>query len=1097
MTTPSDHQVRQQALDVKHSFIVKAPAGSGKTTLLVKRYLNLLATVNNPEEIIAITFTRKAASEMIERVLSALGSVATSSTNKTIDEQLTQLASKALRRDQRQQWQLLRNPGRIRIQTIDAYSNRLVRQMPWSAGFGAAPSVVTDDVVSLYQRAARQTVTNALSTQKTKPIMQRLLLSVDNDFSRLCSLIVSMLMHRDQWQTLAVGTLADSSARQQLEQNWAKTVKHILRACDDKLPDNIRSDLWACARYSAQTLSSQGSSSPICVLADIENFPQVKVEHIQYWQALARLLLTSSGTIRKKVDVNAGFPTKANGGDEALKTTFKAVLESLDGSGIENELPTLLTLPDSAYSDEEWQLLMSLVEILKLAIAQLKLIFQDHGICDHIEIATRANLSLGDVDRPTDLSLRLDYQIKHILVDEFQDTSHTQMELFRLLTAGWQSGDGKTAFFVGDPMQSIYRFRQADVGIFINTFNNGLENVQLQPLELSENFRSSAVVVDWVNDTFSTVFPCHDDKQTCAVKYSPSKAFNGKSSEHDQVSVHLTDRYSEAGSVCQLIKHLNHSGSAKQQIAVLVRSRTHLNEIVKALQKENLPYQGIKLQRLSAQSCIQDILALTLALTHFADRLSWLAILRAPWCGLDLAALTHIASRADEKTIWQVIQDPPTPLCADSVRRLNRLVSIIKPLVDKVGREPVHFLVANAWQALGGADVTTCAEHASIKTFIELLAQQQWAGEISDVNELKRNVDELWATSLSGESNLQLMTIHMAKGLEFDTVILPGLFKKPAIDEVKLLIWNQFSASDSSASLLVSPIKVRNKDSRRYDFIRTLDKNIQSEESKRLFYVACTRAKSQLHLFVSADADAQSLQRTIKALHPTQLDTSARTPIQESSEPIQSIIYHRLPLDYSPPKRRQRLTQIQHSLPSDSIIEYQWAGVSAVHIGTLIHEVIYKIAERNLKPGEQDIKLWKSRLASLGVDDEQLEKAIQLIKLAVKNIYGDDRAKWVLRPSHQQVKNEWAISRVNAGALENIIIDRTFIDEDGIRWIIDYKTSTHEGGNIEGFLDNEQNRYCSQLENYASIIRSGESNPIRLGLYFPLLKAWREWEYGG
>src|SRR5581483_107293 len=113
---------------------------------------------------------------------------------------------------------------------------------------------------------------------------------------------------------------------------------------------------------------------------------------------------------------------------------------------------------------------------------------------------------------------------------------------------------------------------------------------------------------------------------------------------------------------------------------------------------------------------------------------------------------------------------------------------------------------------------------------------------------------------------------------------------------------------------------------------------------------------------------------------------------------------------------------------------------------------------------------------------------------ALRNTLADERGRWLLR-DHPQARNELAIATLDAGVVREYRIDRTFVDESGARWIVDYKTSTHEGGGLEAFLDREVERYRAQLESYARLLRNLERRPIKLGLYFPLLKAWRSWDF--
>ena len=218
--------------------------------------------------------------------------------------------------------------------------------------------------------------------------------------------------------------------------------------------------------------------------------------------------------------------------------------------------------------------------MLTLAVAELQLVFRERGRVDFAELAIRASEALGRVDAPEDLALALGHRIQHFLVDEFQDTSHTQFELIEKLTAGWEPGDGRTLFLVGDPMQSIYRFRQADVSLFLKARLEGIGAIQLEPLTLSVNFRSRPGLVEWVNRTFESILPASDDLESGAVAYSPSVP-GPTVVEMRSIGVHALRRThgDEADRVIELI-----GAPGDGSTAVLVRSRAHLVEIVSALE---------------------------------------------------------------------------------------------------------------------------------------------------------------------------------------------------------------------------------------------------------------------------------------------------------------------------------------------------------------------------------------------------------------------------------------------------------------------------------------------------------------------------------
>ena len=139
-------------------------------------------------------------------------------------------------------------------------------------------------------------------------------------------------------------------------------------------------------------------------------------------------------------------------------------------------------------------------------------------------------------------------------------------------------------------------------------------------------------------------------------------------------------------------------------------------------------------------------------------------------------------------------------------------------------------------------------------------------------------------------------------------------------------------------------------------------------------------------------------------------------------------------------------------------------------------------------------RYWHQRLAALGVAATERSGAVARLQAAVTRVLRDPRAAWLFDPAHQEAQNEYAVSVLEAGQVRYLRIDRTFVAE-GVRWIVDFKTSTHEGAGKDQFLDREQQRYHAQLTTYARALAQLDPRPIRLGLYFPLLGGWREWSY--
>jgi ATP-dependent helicase/nuclease subunit A len=479
MTAAPDLAARKRALEPSRSFIVQAPAGSGKTELLIQRYLRLLAAVEDPEEIVAITFTRKAAGEMRERVLEALGAARSGKGPESDHEKTTlALAAAALARDAAGAWSLVDNPARLRIQTIDSLCASLTRQMPVLSRFGSQPESV-EDARDLYLEAARATVELVESDGAVAQDVERLLSHLDNDAVRVEGLLAGMLGRRDHWLRHVHGR-----DRAELERALQNERRDALRRVCALLPEGHQDECRALAGYVFGNLGRPAFT-----------------DSADDWTALARAFLKEDGDWRQRLTKSEGFP--AGKPAQPWKDRAAALFGGLrQFDAFRAALADMRCLLPERYDDNQWEVLGAMTRLLPRAVAQLKLVFEARGQVDFTEVAQGALRALGDVDAPSDLALALDYRVRHLLVDEFQDTSISQHELIAKLTAGWDGADGRTVFAVGDPMQSIYRFREAEVGLFLRARVSGIGAVELEPVSLSANFRSQAGIVDWVNETF-------------------------------------------------------------------------------------------------------------------------------------------------------------------------------------------------------------------------------------------------------------------------------------------------------------------------------------------------------------------------------------------------------------------------------------------------------------------------------------------------------------------------------------------------------------------------------------------------------------------
>ncbi|MBE0596100.1 MAG: UvrD-helicase domain-containing protein, partial [Desulfuromonadales bacterium] len=735
----ADAGQRQAALDPRESFIVQAPAGSGKTELLIQRFLALLAVVERPEAILAITFTRKAAAEMRSRLLEALAAAQGACPEKPHAARTWELARGALANDRRLGWNLAGNPGRLTIQTIDSFNASLVRRMPWLSRLGGMPQV-TDDPGALYRRAAERALQGLGRQGEEGEGISCLLSHLDNRLDHLRDLLVAMLARRDQWGRHLLGRRGEEQ-RASLECALRALVEAELKAACAVIPEAVRIDLAELAPFAAQNLVAEGKDGHLARLLDLDRFPVASADDLAVWRGMAELLLTGEGTLRKAVNKSCGFPADKVEPCLSMKRRMVEVLDWLktqEGAGA--ALCRVRQLPPVVYETEQWQVLRALAELLPRAVAELWLVFREEGAADFAEIALKAQLALADEEGPSELLLRLDNRLDHILVDEFQDTSHLQFTLLQILTAGWQPGDGRTLFLVGDPMQSIYRFREAEVGLFLQARRRGLGSFPLRSLQLSANFRSQAGVVDWVNRSFAALFPPAEDAVCGAVPLAPAEAVHPPLPQ-PAVSIHPFAGRDDAGEAEQVVELVGAAlARPGETVAILVRSRPHLARLLPALRAAGFPYQAQEIDLLAERPAGRDLASLTRALLHPADRLAWLAVLRAPWCVLTLTDLHALVGGQRHALLPELLADPTAlaRLSADGRGRAERTGRILAEAAARRGRVGLRPLVEGCWLALGGPAFLDAAALDDASRVLELLESLDQGGDLADFEALER-----------------------------------------------------------------------------------------------------------------------------------------------------------------------------------------------------------------------------------------------------------------------------------------------------------------------------------------------------------------------
>ncbi len=537
-----DSAARASALDTRQSFIVRAPAGSGKTELLTQRVLSLLAQAERPEEIVAITFTRKAAAEMKDRLLDALAQASgadgrAAQPRKPHQVRTAQLAQQVAARDRALGWELAANPARLRVQTIDALALSLARQVPITTRF-AAITKVTERAEPLYDAAAHTTLalidTSDEQQRSVAMHVARLLTHLDNDWPRAHRLLSGMLARRDQWLR-HVGHLDRAALELPMQNECSLQIRRVCEALLGTSDRRSADELITLARYAAGNLPPDSRLSPC---ADLNGLPEATFERLAAWRALAAMLLTNEGNWRTRFSKLEGFPSFAAAAP--FKQRIAALTDSMrSNESLRQALHELRGVPEPHFTSGQWDVLESIVALLPRAAAELMLAFSDAGESDFVQVTRAAVDALGDDDAASDVAYAVDARIQHLLIDEFQDTSITQYELLERIVAHWRPDDGRTVFIVGDPMQSIYRFREAEVGLFLRAWNSGIARLPLQCLQLTRNFRSQRQLVEWANGVFVRVLPDHSEIASGSVAFEPSVAVqNSTVSEAEPAAFH-------------------------------------------------------------------------------------------------------------------------------------------------------------------------------------------------------------------------------------------------------------------------------------------------------------------------------------------------------------------------------------------------------------------------------------------------------------------------------------------------------------------------------------------------------------------------------
>jgi ATP-dependent helicase/nuclease subunit A len=858
-----DATARRHAVDPSHNIILEASAGTGKTRVLVERYVNLLRAGVEPDHILAITFTRKAAAEMRQRIIERLKE-----------------ASRLSQFDAARWRDVKERLGDIAVSTIDAFCLSLLREFPLEAdvdpGFDLADATEVPRLVG-------ESLDQALR-------ICRGLARDDDDVA----LVFAQLGERRLRSGIAALLDRRLVAPQALRRFLQKGPRDLTAATACESAAARLRAVFGGVRDGLEAFLNDGpvGHPQFAMLADdlrrLVGCPERVEGQGREDQAAFRALIDR---LRAYFLTQEGRPR----GDKFAGTGFTADhCDSLD-AWKRHRVEAARIAPLVAREIRDFRRDLNAVmsrgvwRIFAVAMQRYQHTLEAHALLDFSGVLERAVKLLKDLDEFAESRLRLEARHRHVLVDEFQDTSRAQWELVRQLVKSWGEGFGAASdaippsiFIVGDRKQSIYGFRDADVAMVdaAADFIEALRPDSLPPQAITVSFRSAPEILAFVNDVFAAIvdgdlptasprpdafrygdrdrFPVDAGFPT-TVGVDPGRPQVGAPPSDDDAAVNFIvgDTVQAAAErVADEVVHLLSSVLVRDRttgvrrearaadVAILFRSRDSHREFEASLDRRGVPTYVYKGLGFFDADEVQDAVAL---LRYLADPLSDLraaTFLRSRIVRLSDAALARLGSKTAEAILSA---DPLTAVASaddEDGRVLDRLrravprwlswVDRLAPseLLDAVLRETAYAF------ELRGSRRRQAREN--LKKLRGMIRRAQNRGYAT----LARIADHLERLAVGDESNaaidaidaVSLMTIHAAKGLEFPIVFVVNIGRGTGGPRAPIRV-TEDAGGDASVAIA--------------DYQSEADEDLQTrdrEETKRLLYVALTRARDRLYL---------------------------------------------------------------------------------------------------------------------------------------------------------------------------------------------------------------------------------------------------------
>lgn len=855
---PVDQAARKRALHPGSSFHIDAPAGSGKTAVLLARYLRLLATVSDPGEIVALTFTRKAAGELRSRVVQVFVDRADPGPQASpVRLQLQELAALVFRHLDRlglSPTEALA-PERLQILTFHSFCSRLLSLAPQEAGLPLEFSLVEGAEAQWLKEEALEELRLRLAARPPRDAgrqaLERRLVRLNNNWRALARELGTLISRRDCLRDfLKLARLSqDERGYQELSlirlgQVLAPDLEALAAGLAAQGLGAAWGEFWAYLRREGGFLGENLPPSP----------PGPTLEDLPVWRTLAQALLTQQGSLRRSFTTKDGFPPGFS------KSPWGRLVQELPPDFV-TTLARFREMPPYLLPPAEVGALQDLVILLGEALTVYEEVCRRRGALDFIALEEAA-LRLLEREPAGELLLRLDLRLKHLLVDEFQDTSLNQKQLLCRLLEGWAADGRRTLTVVGDPKQSIYGWRNAQVEIFLEA-REGLTCAEqgvhfpLEPLDLTTNFRSSRRLIDWVNRVFGETV-LSPQARLRQVPFKPAHPASG-APEGESPCLMLfrhpdkaAARRAEARWLAEQVATLTPGLREGERVGILLFARTHLTVYLEALQAAGQTVRVREGLKLGDSRVVQHLHNLAKALSHPHDDLAWAAVLTGPWAPQPLAVVAEVAKQ--EGTLWPRRLDRylGQESCPPELARVGEalvaapaavgrlpLAEVLREFLDRVG----------AWQGIAAWEGPLGV--ANTRVYLELLARAEVALPQATWHKAGIFLAEAYQPPdpRAQASPVEVMTVHGAKGLEFDWVIIPFLDWNPLSgpEPAPPFLLEEIPGTGCHALALARPYW-ESQQSLLYQELGRLRQERILAEARRVFYVAVTRAKQRLFL---------------------------------------------------------------------------------------------------------------------------------------------------------------------------------------------------------------------------------------------------------